>query len=139
MADGFLAGAMPGVGRPHADEAAIRAAGLGTVIDLTGASPSADLSFPIEDFGVPDVPTMRRILDAIDHHRSDGVYVHCLGGIGRTGTVAGCWLIRHGLETRGTTIDGLARRRAAERVTGLVPSPETDQQTAMVLDWEAGD
>lgn len=25
------------------------------------------------------------------------VYVHCYGGIGRTGTVVGCWLVRHGL------------------------------------------
>ena len=25
------------------------------------------------------------------------VYVHCWGGIGRTGTVVGCWLVRHGM------------------------------------------
>ena len=25
-----------------------------------------------------------------------GVYVHCWGGIGRTGTTVGCWFVRHG-------------------------------------------
>ena len=35
---------------------------------------------------------------AIDEAMSAGkaVYVHCWGGVGRTGTVVGCWLVRHG-------------------------------------------
>ena len=42
---------------------------------------------------------MTTILDAIDEalDRGDPVYVHCLGGVDRTCTAAGCWLVRHGL------------------------------------------
>ena len=42
---------------------------------------------------------MRSILDAIDAAVSQGrrVYVHCRAGIGRTGTVVGCYLVRHGM------------------------------------------
>lgn len=55
--------------------------------------------FPIYDGSVPDSSAqMAAILNAIDHRISAGatVYVHCWGGVGRTGTVVGCWLARHG-------------------------------------------
>ncbi len=42
---------------------------------------------------------MRSIMDAVRAVIVSGpaVYVHCLGGIGRTGTVVGCWLQECGL------------------------------------------
>ena len=51
--------------------------------------------------GIPaDPPLMRAILDLL--HRETAVgracYVHCWGGIGRTGTVIGCWLRESGLD-----------------------------------------
>lgn len=53
---------------------------------------------PIPDLGVPTVSQMIATLDAIDTAIARGgcVYVHCWGGRGRTGTVIGCWLARHG-------------------------------------------
>ena len=54
---------------------------------------------PIVDAGVPRSPgEMAGILDATDSAlaRRRNVYVHCWGGVGRTGTVVGCWLVRHG-------------------------------------------
>jgi protein-tyrosine phosphatase len=53
----------------------------------------------IRDMRVCDAPHMRRVLDAIDGDIGNGrtVYVHCWGGIGRTGMVVGCWLVRHGM------------------------------------------
>ena len=55
---------------------------------------------PIRDLSVPRSPQdMASILDALDEALEGGrnVYVHCWGGVGRTGTVVGCWLVRHGL------------------------------------------
>ena len=47
---------------------------------------------PIPDRGTPTVDEMVRILDAIDAELEAGhtVYLHCLGGIGRTGTPSTC-------------------------------------------------
>ena len=56
---------------------------------------------PIKDLSVPTEHHMTRILNQIDLCIKHGkpVYVHCLGGIGRTGTVVGCYLMRHRLAT----------------------------------------
>lgn len=54
---------------------------------------------PIPDHSVPLVWTLRRILDLVDRSAEDEnpVFVHCRAGLGRTGTVAGCYLKRHGI------------------------------------------
>ena len=49
----------------------------------------------IRDYSVPQRPdVMRRILDTINANvEQDGItYVHCWGGMGRTGLVVDCWL-----------------------------------------------
>jgi hypothetical protein len=89
---------------------------------------------PIPDLGVPSVRYMIEILDTIDAARSIGecVYVHCWGGRGRTGTVLGCWLARHG------ECDPLGRLRGitAHAVQFFSRVPETRQQQAFVQTWE---
>src|SRR4051812_15832497 len=57
------------------------------------------IRIPIPDRGVPPIRTLRCILDVIDRSVADGnaAFVHCFAGIGRTGTVVGCYLQRHGL------------------------------------------
>lgn len=90
---------------------------------------------PIPDLGAPAPETMRAILDTIDEALAAGekVYVHCYGGIGRTGTVIGCWLVRHGL----SGADALRRiaEWRAHTPDGRRASPETDEQRALVLSW----
>lgn len=57
--------------------------------------------FPIQDMGVPDDPErVETLLDKIEDEIAAGrmCYVHCWGGIGRTGTVIGCYLRRRGLD-----------------------------------------
>ncbi len=53
---------------------------------------------PVRDVSVPSRQVMTGILDMIDRAMAQNrpVYVHCWGGKGRTGTVVGCYLIRHG-------------------------------------------
>ena len=55
--------------------------------------------FPIKDVSVPESKAYTQsILDAIDGNIDQGrlVYIHCWGGIGRTGLIVGCWLSRNG-------------------------------------------
>jgi hypothetical protein len=93
---------------------------------------------PIQDFSAPTEQEMAQILDTVDHAlaRGEVVYVHCLGGRGRTGTVVGCHLVRHGLPP-----DGALARIAELRhglPDGLAPSPETTEQVALVRGWRPG-
>jgi len=90
--------------------------------------------FPIRDLGVPDAATMIMILDAIDESIEDGMpaYVHCWGGIGRTGTVVGCYLIRHNLADGQNVLEKI---RALREGTDPRPSPETVEQCEFVVNW----
>ncbi|KAG9019256.1 hypothetical protein FRB90_004819 [Tulasnella sp. 427] len=56
--------------------------------------------FPIRDRSIPSREDLHRILDALSmvHAQPDRkAVVHCWGGIGRTGTIVGCWLVHSGL------------------------------------------
>ncbi|KAG8912098.1 hypothetical protein FRC00_005284, partial [Tulasnella sp. 408] len=55
--------------------------------------------FPIRDGSVPSPEVLQSIMDALNtvqqqHDRR--AVVHCWGGIGRTGTIVGCWLVYSG-------------------------------------------
>lgn len=94
--------------------------------------------FAIPDFGTPETALMQAILDHIDSRLAAGqaVYVHCRGGIGRTGTTVGCFLARHGLPPA-QRLNEIARLRAA-CPSAIWHSPETPDQRDFVLDWRQG-
>jgi protein-tyrosine phosphatase len=79
---------------------------------------------PIRDFSVPTKEELHRILNTIDDALGYGrtVFVHCRGGIGRTGTVLGCWLRRHG-------------KSVEETFHALEGRPETDEQRELIRSW----
>jgi hypothetical protein len=91
---------------------------------------------PIPDGGVPTREEMVRILDTLDAALEAGhrVYFHCWGGIGRTGTVAGCYLVRHGMAGDAALAE-IARRRQGTP-DGHRPAPETAAQWEMVQSWQ---
>jgi protein-tyrosine phosphatase len=95
--------------------------------------------FPIKDETAPSIDQMVEILDAIDTAISVGrkVYVHCLHGRGRTGTVVGCWLIRHGLNSN-EAIAEIARLRQSLLFGATQSSPRTPAQQELVLNWKVG-
>ncbi len=94
--------------------------------------------YPIPDAGLPESPAFTaRVLDAIDLHLEKGktIYLHCLGGIGRTGTIVGCWLSRHGRPGQ-AALDELSRLwRGCVKSSQGIASPETLRQERYVREW----
>ena len=148
----LLAGEYPGV--PDEEEARHRIAGLEELgvtlfLDLTEPSESdpyeaflADgvraIRKPIPDYTAPSREELRAILDLIDAELAAGsvIYLHCLGGVGRTGTVVGCHLVRHGTQPE-RALEALARLRERTRSADS-PSPENDEQRALIESWPLG-
>ncbi|MEP6593155.1 MAG: dual specificity protein phosphatase family protein [Acidobacteriota bacterium] len=96
------------------------------------------LRIAVRDMSVPhERQLMTRILDTISKETTAGrpVYVHCWGGIGRTGTVVGCWLVDSGM----TGPDAIARIAALRANTpdSVRRSPETDAQRRYICAWAA--
>jgi protein-tyrosine phosphatase len=90
---------------------------------------------PIADFGVPSGDGMTTILDTIDDALARGrnVYLHCYGGVGRTGMVVGCLLVRRGATPEAALAAIADRRRGIHG--GHRTSPETDAQRRFVEGW----
>jgi protein-tyrosine phosphatase len=155
----LLAGEYPGANddeRAREKLKAMLAAGIRSFIDLTAlddplepyelilkqvaANSGVEVNYsrmPIGDMSVPSHDLMRDILRTIDVEIAAGrrVYVHCWGGIGRTGTVAGCWLIQHGHDC-----DDVLRRIKELRAWtphASVESPQTEDQREFVRSWRS--
>ena len=93
---------------------------------------------PIPDMDVPSSDHMKHILDKLDNSINAGerVYVHCYGGKGRTGTVVGCYLVRHGKSGEDALQQIINLRKEISRSGEL--SPETQEQKDMVREWTTG-
>ena len=131
--------------------------GISTFIDLTVSGERPDYGsilhaerrrrstrtnyhrYPIVDRNIPGIRLMKEILDLIDSENSDGrtVYIHCFRGLGRTGTVVGCYLVRQGMSGD----DALKKLMSLRKdVAGAFRgSPETNIQRQFVLDWSEHD
>ncbi len=84
------------------------------------------ISFPIPDRQVPESEhRLARTLDKLEHSLSSGtrVLIHCRQGVGRSGLVAACLLVKKGLSP-GAAVEILTAVRG-------VPVPETEVQR----DW----
>jgi protein-tyrosine phosphatase len=92
---------------------------------------------PIRDASAPSKAEMCAILDRIDQCINDNtpVYVHCLGGRGRTGTVVGCFLVRHGIASGDNALK-LIQTLRKETADSPYPSPEFPEQYDMILSWK---
>jgi protein-tyrosine phosphatase len=140
----FAAGEYPGA---REKLSLLTGAGIDFFVDLTEAgeyglrSYEALLDGPeyrrieVHDMGVPSVETMGTILDTIDRALAAGrtVYVHCYGGIGRTGTAVGCHLVRQGSSAE-DALASIAHWRRDTPDAGR-ESPETLEQRRFVGEW----
>ncbi|GAB4251808.1 protein-tyrosine phosphatase family protein [Deferrisoma sp.] len=176
VADQIAAGPYPGSPEPGTARAKVRwiaGQGIGAFVDLTEpgeltqlgplvpyddalAEVAAEtgnglerLAFPIPDMGAPTPETMVRILDAMDERLRAGrrLYVHCLGGRGRTGVVLGCYLVRHAPRLLGTddpaeaperALRAIVDRRRAFGMPFAGDSPQSEAQFQMVWSWRVG-
>lgn len=157
----FLAGEYPAhMDRPQVEERldALLGAGLDTFFDLTepGELESyfptlqaragllgktlSHRRFPIPDFGLPTPDTMQRLLDAIEAALGAGhnIYLHCWGGIGRTGMTVGCYLVRQGHSGAEALAEIAALRAALRGSRFYARSPETAEQVEFVKSWPGG-
>ncbi|MEP7347412.1 MAG: protein-tyrosine phosphatase family protein [Gemmatimonadaceae bacterium] len=113
------------------------AADLGTEVDY--------VRLGTRDAEVCTVEHMREVLDTIDRFLDEGraVYVHCYGGVGRTGMAIGCWLVRHGMsgEQALAEVASLFATMSPEKISRNEGhgSPENDAQRKLVRNWAEED
>ncbi len=156
--DRFLAGEYPASRDPEAARRRIEAfleAGIRTFVDLTqphelvpyepilkDQSRIYDLDlayhrFPIRDHSIPSSKQMSEILDVIDNsiERGSPVYVHCWGGVGRTGVTVACYFIRRGLSADDALKRVARLYKTRPQTYFFMTSPETDEQFEFVRNW----
>lgn len=94
--------------------------------------------FHIQDKGLPSHEQMSALLDAIDGALAAErkIYLHCWGGIGRTGTAVGCWLVRHGLSGKKALKRLNDLYHTADQSRFYHKAPETSAQVKFILDWK---
>src|SRR5260221_5217925 len=93
---------------------------------------------PIRDVSVPEEPkTMAEIIAAIDRAMAEAgiTYVHCWGGIGRTGLAVACWLQERGQTPDEALTDLADKWRSCAKSQRMPSSPETAEQVRWVKEW----
>lgn len=96
------------------------------------------LRHPIRDMSVPQrTKDMRDMLRSIrlERHRGRTLYLHCWGGRGRTGTVAGCVLNELFGHRGNEALAVLSSRWQACAKAAFSESPETEEQRCYVREW----
>lgn len=114
---------------------------LKRVVGPSGPLPGYD-RFAITDMGIPDSPDLtNNVLDRLDQLLADGhvLYIHCWGGIGRTGTIVGCWLVRQGHSGEEALATIASHWTTVAKRIRFPQSPQTDEQCEYVRRWEKVD
>jgi ADP-ribosylglycohydrolase len=149
----LLAGGYPGrkEEKPEAAILSLLNAGIDAFLDLTAEGeeigayaqflngrsslrglPLTRRSVPLEDMSA-DAESIPRALGELDALLSAGraVYIHCIGGLGRTGTVVGAYLAEKGLAPPDGAVDLIKALRSSTDKPEA-ESPQTEDQRRLV-------
>jgi len=148
----FLAGEHP-VGTTEEDTrrrvASLRSAGINYFLDLTELDElpayrhllppeTTYMRHAIPDMDIPETVTQMQVIQtriraALVSGRC--IYVHCRAGIGRTGTVVGCFLVEQGLAGRPAVKQLNVLWQQSGRAKSWPKVPQTFQQTEYIERW----
>jgi protein tyrosine/serine phosphatase len=121
-------------GLSHYEAALVQLAAARGVDCAYRRMPIVDVSTPRSPDKMRDI--LKQIVNWIDQCRR--IYVHCWGGVGRTGTVVGCYLVERGMDGDAALqhLQKLWRSNmTAAKLTRRPYSPETERQCGYVRDW----
>jgi len=119
--------------------ATLKEMGIGAVVSLTPVPlprkllyehDMAYLHLPVENFEAPEIGQIKRFVEFCEENirSSRAVLVHCLAGLGRTGTMLACYLVSEGMPPD-AAIDYVRERRPG--------SIETEEQEQAIFDFAA--
>jgi len=151
---GFLSRPNQGVMNPDKRIKTIVDAGINTFLDLTELNelpkyehklnaindsdnvPIRYKRMAIKDRTVPKKGFLKEILNFIDEESKNNrkVYVHCLRGLGRTGTVVGSYLVRKGFKGEEALQEIYKLRQGM--LNAWMQSPQTEEQIQTVINWK---
>lgn len=139
--EGLLAGmALPGssFSEPQKDLDDLAAMGISVLVTLTEKALPFDMvlrsglapfHIPVEDFEAPTIAQAEEFCRIVDRMKAENrkVAVHCLAGLGRTGTMLAVYLIH---------LEGIGAAEAIERMRKIQPGyVQCEEQELFLYDW----
>jgi len=97
-------------------------------------------SFPIRNCSIPDsvrrVADLFRNIDEVLANRPDvKLYIHCVGGVGRTGMMVACYYIYFKGMSADEALAEMRRRFAAHGRSAWMTAPETEAQVNFIREF----
>lgn len=97
-------------------------------------------TFPISNGSVPDsvrgvVDLFRSLENAFSNDRELKLYIHCVGGVGRTGTIVACYYIYFKELSAEDALAEMRRRFATHGRSAWMSSPETQAQVNFIKEF----